>query len=342
MAIRNTMNRKPVYNVPVKTVINLQSDFRHKLLCDGPTFSMGDSCAFRCSFCYVESIMRKLPRVQEANQRGYEFVDTVIRRENALQILERQLRYANGNPKYPDPEDNRVIYSSPLVDVAANMELVRETIEACKLILKYTNWQIRLLSKSNLLKKVAEEIPEQDCMIYGFSTGTLDDGLARAFEQDCPLPSKRIEALHYLQDNGCRTFGMVCPSLPIPQGELEGDEDAYRRFSMEAMRAIRAEMCEHVWGEVINVRGESMKRTCNALSDAGYYDCAQELERVSSNRSEWEDYSRRTFLNHKRVLEDAGQLNKLRFLQYVKKSNHEWWKQYEDKGAVLLGKIAHG
>src|SRR5436190_17847327 len=56
------------------------------------------------------------------------------------------------------------------------MDLVRETIEACKLILELTHWQIRLLSKSNLLPIIARELP-RDRIIYGVSTGTLDDKL---------------------------------------------------------------------------------------------------------------------------------------------------------------------
>jgi hypothetical protein len=50
---RTTMNGKPVYSVPAKAVINLDSGFKHKLLCDGPTFSTGSACAYSCAFCYV-------------------------------------------------------------------------------------------------------------------------------------------------------------------------------------------------------------------------------------------------------------------------------------------------
>ncbi len=34
---RNVMGGKPVYQVPAKSVLNLDSGFKHKLLCDGPT-----------------------------------------------------------------------------------------------------------------------------------------------------------------------------------------------------------------------------------------------------------------------------------------------------------------
>jgi len=80
-----------------------------------------------------------------------------------------------------------VIYASPLVDVAANMDLARETVEICKVILELTNWEIRLLSKSNLLPKIAESLTGyRSRMIYGVSTGNLDDPLAAAYEQGTP------------------------------------------------------------------------------------------------------------------------------------------------------------
>jgi hypothetical protein len=84
--------------------------------------------------------------------------DIVIRRAGAVARLRAELTDRSGHPKYKADDDRRVIYSSPLVDVAANMELVRETIEVCNVILELTNWQIRLLSKSNLLPKIAEQL----------------------------------------------------------------------------------------------------------------------------------------------------------------------------------------
>ena len=54
-----TMNGKRVFTVPAKSVLNLESGFAHKLLCDGPTFSAGSACVYKCVYCYVPAIMRK-------------------------------------------------------------------------------------------------------------------------------------------------------------------------------------------------------------------------------------------------------------------------------------------
>lgn len=325
-AERSRMNGKPIITVPAKTIINFNSGFRHKLLCDGPTFSAGSACAYSCTFCYVGAIMRKSPHLRGVHQPHQEIV---IRRNSPTGAMRAQLTNSRGEPKFKDPTDTRVIYASPLVDVAANIDLVRETIELCKIILELTHWQIRLLSKSTLLPMVAkglEEFPELQArrrVIYGVSTGTLDNKLAAAIEQGCPLVSKRIESLHWLQDSGFRTFGMVCPSLP---------QSDYIDFSKAILSAIRSEQCEHIWAEVINVRGESMKRTVAALIEAGFSREAGALQKVSDCKPAWEQYARATFEAHAAFCA-AG---KLRFLQYENAATLHWWEQRQNQGAVLL------
>jgi DNA repair photolyase len=348
---RKTMNGKPVFTVPAKSVINFTSGFGHKLLCDSLTFTAGSACAYSCTFCYVEDLMLKNPHwraAQEANP-GKGFADVVIRRSNTIQAIRDSLTDRKGNPRYlqpiPDnckPEDRRlygpaVIYASPLVDVAANMELVKETVEICKTILSLTPWHIRLLSKSHLLPKVAQGLEgfcgSEDArarIIYGVSTGTLDDKLAQAFEVGTALVSKRIASLHWLQDNGFRTYGMICPSLP---------QDQYGKFALEMADALRAEKCEHVWGEVINARGDSFERTYAAIWNAGFKDAALLFHKVSTDPVAWEDYARATFEAHAYAYRGATGPDgkpKLRFLQYVNKANRDWWKEREPQGAILL------
>lgn len=339
---RTTMNGKPVITLPSKTVLNMESGFKHKLLCDGPTFSTGTACAYSCSFCYVPAAMHKL--VHDKLPAGHTHEQVVIRRENAMETLYQQLTVkAKGGgrkPKYDNPNDRRVIFASPLVDVAANMDLVRETVEACCIILEQTHWHIRLLSKSNLLPKVAELIMSlgqlRGCsaddvrarMIFGVSTGTLDDKLATAFEAGCPKVSKRIESLHWLQDEGFRTFGMICPSLP---------QKDYIHFAMFMAEALCVDKLEHVWAEVINIRGDSMTRTVKAIQDAGFRGTAEALRHVSNDAEAWEAYARNTFMAHTACIPPE----KLRFLQYVTKPTLGWWTLHQDLGAVLLGAASH-
>lgn len=328
------MNGKPVFTVPAKSVINFKSHFDKKLLCDGITFTAGDACAYSCSFCYVDAMQLKRQAWLKAHGVEGEHMSHVVRREGAAAMVRRQI--------LSKPEAFRmakkVIYSSPLVDVAANMELVRETVDICKVILELTNWDIRLLSKSNLLPKVAQALDAADTgcytsdferhgnrarVIYGVSTGTLDDKLAAAFEEGTPLVSKRIESLHWLQDNGFRTYAMVCPSLPM------GD---YLAFARDMAAALRYDRCEHVWAEVINVRGDSFKRTYDALVKARFDVMAANVKAVSEVNWRWQGYAMDTFLAHAAYVPKG----KLRFLQYVTKETEHWWSVRVSDGAVLL------
>jgi DNA repair photolyase len=323
------MNGKPVFTVPAKSVINFKSHFDKKLLCDGITFTAGDACAYSCSFCYVDAMQLKRQAWLKAHGVEGEHMSHVVRREGAAAMVRRQI--------LSKPEAFRmakkVIYSSPLVDVAANMELVRETVDICKVILELTNWDIRLLSKSNLLPKVAQAIQEWSMLeakptassriIYGVSTGTLDDKLAAAFEEGTPLVSKRIESLHWLQDNGFRTFAMVCPSLP---------QTDYIAFARDMASALRYDKCEHVWAEVINLRGESFTRTHDALTKAGFTDDAARVKLVSEVPWRWQGYAQDTFLAHAAYVPQG----KLRFLQYTTKETERWWQDRVADGAVLL------
>jgi DNA repair photolyase len=261
---------------------------------------------------------------------GRSFNQIAVEKEDPLPILRQDLVDRKGRPKYPDVNDRRVVYSSPLVDVAANLPTALQTVEACKIILDNTHWQIRLLSKFALLQTVAEKLaPYSDRMIYGFSTGTFNDKVAASLEQGTSSPTARLRALHWLQDNKFRTFAMICPSLP---------QTDYNAFAREAADRVRVECCEHVWAEVFNLRGRSLKKSCATLVDEGFADEALRLLAVSGkNKAAWEAYARATFLAHAGVVPPE----KLRFLQYVQKSELEWWRSQESRGAVLLGKAAH-
>jgi DNA repair photolyase len=334
------MNGKSVLHRDAKTVLSLNSqEFAEKLLCNALILNPGDACAYSCVFCYVGSlplkflVRRVLKEHEEKTGEFLEYSDAVVRRTNPTDVLLGQLLNSSGKRKFPDDRDNRVVFSSSTVDVAANMDLLRETAALCNLILEHTAWQIRLLSKSHLLHKLVADgmIPERyhHRLIFGLSTGTMNNHVARAFENGTALVSKRIESLHWLQDHGFRTYGMICPSLP---------QEDYRRFSEEACEAIRVDRCEHVWAEVINVRGRSLVKTLAALKAAGVDEEAGRLAEVSGpgRGKAWEEYARQTFLAHARNIP----AEKLRFLQYIDEKTADWWSAQRTHGAILLGKTA--
>ena len=177
-----------------------------------------------------------------------------------------------------------------------------------------------------MAKRIPAEFKQR--MIYGLSTGTLDPVASAAIEKGTALVGKRLEALHWLQDNGYRTYGMICPILP------QKNESAYRAFAEQAVAQINLEKCEHVWAEVLNPRGASLHATSTALRQAGRIDEADLLDRVVADKDAKQEYAMQTFLAMSRVIP----ADKLRFLQYTTKEDEfERWEQYQECGAVLLG-----
>jgi hypothetical protein len=276
----------------------------------------------------VSSLLGRNPAVLRIiKETGLAFAQIAIERADPMPVLLSELVARSGQPRFTDPSDRRVMFGSPLVDVAANLPTARQTIAACRLILKKTRWQIRLLSKSALLRLVAEELKDhKDRVIFGLSTGTIPDKLAMSFELGASAPSARIRTLHWLQANGYRTYGMICPILP---------QVDYEAFAVTAADMIRADQCEHVWAEVLNVRGKSLLQTCFGLRRGGFEDQANLLESVSGpeNKAAWEEYARAAFLALTRVVGPE----KLRFMQYVQQGQRQWWQRHEPLGAVLLG-----
>jgi len=328
--VETTVRHKPHFLVESNSVINTKSEFEHKLLCDGLTFTAGHACAFNCSFCYVGSMMRKNGNLNGVIKKlGTTHEGVVVDIANPLKGMRKALMQGS-QPRYADPKDNRVIYGSPLVDVCGTKAQTEVTIKICREILNLTNWQIRLLSKSAALKMVAKAFSKEEYkqrMIFGLSTGTLDEKVAGTFEIGPSSVSSRLRALKELQDEGYRTFGMLCPILP---------QADYDRFADEVAAHINIKRCEHVWAEVLNSRGESMNATIAALNKGGCKTQAALLEQVVRTGAGWDEYAQKTFLALTKVIPPE----KLRFLQYVKPADYPFWDKQRNKGAVLLGKHA--
>lgn len=316
------IGNKPRYLINSKSVINLQSDFKHKLLCDGPTFTAGHACVFSCAFCYVETMMRKNAKLNALLEfEGLKHEGVVVEINDPVAATREKLRSLGAE----DKNQKWVIYASPLVDVAGTPIQAENTVAICREILGHTQWQIRLLSKSKLLARVARELSEfKTRMIYGFSTGTLEDDVTRSFEIGTTSVSERLKALKELQSEGFRTFGMLCPILPSPD---------YGKFARNAAAKIDMEKCEDVWAEVLNPRGDAMRATSAALRAKGFASQADLLDQVAGDGVAWNNYAEQTFL----VLAKIIPPKKLHFLQYVDRKEYPVWEKHQAAGAVLLG-----
>jgi DNA repair photolyase len=222
------------------------------------------------------------------------------------------------------PNDKSTVIFCTTCDPCATPDHADITIEAIKLIMAKSNLQVRVLSKSILIKTIASALTlYKDRITYSLSTGTADERVSKAIEAHASPISKRVDALHWLQDNHFRTYGMICPVLP---SEIEAVG--------KLVDQVRPEKCEHVWVEALNVRGKSLVKTYKALADAGLQQHAQQLKKVMGNKQNWLDYSKKLFLAFQEEMRRKDQLHKLRFLQYVCDDDREFFEKAE--GAVCL------
>lgn len=335
---RSYSGSKPRFLIQSNSAINLESDFAAKHLCDGPTMTAGHACTFSCSFCYVDAVMRKNSNLNQLLRKmGLRHEDVVVELANPVEAVRHALLGANGKPRFNNPEDQRVIYGSPLVDVAGTEDQAKTTVEMCREILQHTHWHIRLLSKSALLEKVARQLSQfRDRMIYGWSTGTLETEICQGFELGTTPVSRRLAALKTLQNEGFRTYAMLCPVLP--QGN-------YDDFAQAVVQQIDVNRCEHVWAEALNERMGALPSTAAALRRSAaktsvteavrrrMLNQAERIDDVTASKEAWRNYAKNLFDSLATVVPKE----KLKFLQYVTHDDVAEWRTRIPSGAILLG-----
>jgi DNA repair photolyase len=318
---------KEWFTVPSATILNMGSGFIHKDLCKAGTVSDGSACPFSCTYCSVGATMFRSPQTRILRLLNIDHGDAVIRRLEPVPTLRAQLTFRNGTPRYLDPNDRRVVIISPIVDPLASEELLEETLELILLVFKLTNWLVRILTKSMLVRKLAERIPKEyrDRMIYGLSIGILDDDMAKVVEKLTSPPTLRLKAYHELQRQGLRTYSMHCPILP---------QVDYKAYAERLAASVNWEADEHIWAEALNSRGDSNEKTITALRSAGFQDQANLLAEATSSRTAWEfSYNRPLF----EALAAVCPPGKLRFLVYAGDQDRDHWLGCRDRGAVVLG-----
>jgi DNA repair photolyase len=207
------------------------------------------------------------------------------------------------------------------------------TLHALRLLLERTEFRIRILTKSatvatgqylTLLKA------NKGRVVVGLSIGTLDNSWARAIEKRATNPTKRLEALNKLQAEGVPTFGMLCPVFPdvLESGRLEALIDA-----------IRPDVCEHVWAEPYNDRGNwQVVRDAYPKGSVGY----EWFERMFGQRGTagWSEYATELYDRLRFKAKKDGWMHKLRYLLYeqdITASDAQTFQKLE--GVLLQGKV---
>jgi hypothetical protein len=282
--------------------------------------SAGDACVFSCTYCYVEGQTRcQLERVDSPAPIDAPLSSIVIRRKDAATRLVEHLQH------HPLRDLNRTVFISRTVDPAPTVHLADETSAMVLALLSATAWTVRLLSKSPLLGRIGDAIglAHRDRVIFGFSTGTLDDRLAACVEVGAPPVSKRLESLRRLQDRGFRTYAMISPSLP---------QDDYDSFVQIAVNAVNLPSCELFCAEQINFHGIDPSRTTTALAAGGWKTQANLLEDLAHNAALYDEHARRLYEAYSRVIPRK----QLRFLYRPLTPAGPWWRDRFADGIFVI------
>ena len=141
-----------------------------------------------------------------------------------------------------DAHQQQVVFGSPLLDIAETNESAAEMVELGEVLLRLTQFQIRLLSRSpevayTVARGLHQRLPgaSKSRVIFGLAVGGFEQ-VAMQPSNYTPNATEQAGALNWLQDHGFRCFcllGNIASSRP---GNIRG-----------LLRNLRADQCEDIW-----------------------------------------------------------------------------------------------
>ena len=110
------------------------------------------------------------------------------------------------------------VWISGVCDPYQPLERKYRLTKRCIDILAENGWPFTVQTKSDIVLRDIDTLKKSKDVEVGFTITTADEKIRRIFEPGAPLLSKRLEALAYLHSEGIRTFAMIAPILPGPEG----------------------------------------------------------------------------------------------------------------------------
>jgi DNA repair photolyase len=157
-------------------------------------------CLHGCVYCYA----RFMARHTKHRMAWGDFCDV---KTNALDVLEREVR------KRPPGLVSLSTVTDPYQGPEQKYGLTRQILSR----LREAGFPVSILTKSDLVLRdidILQKFPTENLDV-GYSINTDDDEIGSVFEPGAPAPSRRIEALRRLHDQGIRTWVFVAPFLPL-------------------------------------------------------------------------------------------------------------------------------
>lgn len=158
-------------------------------------------CVHGCVYCYA----RFMKRFTGHTEPWGTFLDAKI---NAPQLLKTQLA------RRREPLQKTVFLSSvtdPYQPAEKRFHLTRDLLE----ILLDFQVPISILTKSDLVLRDIDLLKQFRHCEVGLSLMTVDDELAGQMEPRAAPPTRRIQALRALREQGITTYAFISPYLPV-------------------------------------------------------------------------------------------------------------------------------
>ncbi|EKO78167.1 MULTISPECIES: radical SAM protein [unclassified Leptospira] len=222
-------------SIRIKSILN-KTKRRDPWFLDDYTINPYAGCSFRCLYCYIGG-----------SKYGFNAEDKLSVKENAVEVLDRQLRNSARKNRYG------IIVLSSATDPYLQFEKERGiTRELLKIILKY-KFPVHILTKSDLILRDLDLLSEieKEAILPGdlkerlnrksfltFSFSVLDDSVAKIFEPGATPPSLRLAALKETLKNGFFSGVSLMPLLPHISDIGENLEFMFQTFKGIGIRYI--------------------------------------------------------------------------------------------------------
>lgn len=189
--------------IPAKTIVSGYAKSNSWFGCNY-NMNIYKGCCHGCIYCDSRSECY-----------GVENFDEVRAKENALAVIERELK---------SKRKKGVIGTGAMSDPYNPFEReLRLTRGALELINKY-GFGVAAATKSNLVVRdidVLKEIAKHSPVLIKLTVTAADDELCRKIEPHAPISSERFEAIRRLSDAGIFAGVLLMPVLPFIEGSAE-------------------------------------------------------------------------------------------------------------------------
>jgi DNA repair photolyase len=209
--------------------------WRGRLCTCPPKYSLSPytGCAHACRYCYITSYIPDGFRSRPKER----FLERLQKDLGKLspQIL---ISIANSSDPYTPPEEQS--------------QLTRRALE----ILLERGFRVQLITKSDLVARDADIIASGNCSV-SFTITTLDEEVSSRLEPRAPPPSRRLEALRRLTQQGVPCSARLDPIIPfLNDRDLE-----------DVVRVFADAGASHVTASTYKARPDSFHRITTRFPD---------------------------------------------------------------------------